>query len=202
MAPNLPHDDLSHQDLSNQDFGFRDLRGWKFNGSDLSHARFQGANLEQAEFCGALLKQSRFCGAQLEGTLLIRADITGADLSGANLRGANLRGADLRKADLTHTDLSQANVQEAVFQGCIGLSKDAKRDLKSRGAILHSSNSDTQWWVETVVVPIAVALIGSGSILGILNFIKPPKPSASPNPSLIKPVIQNSFPTPLGQDKP
>lgn len=158
--------------------------------------------MEQAKFCGALLKQSRFCGAQLEGTLLIRADLTGADLSGAILRGANLRGADLSKADLTHTDLSQANVQEALFQGCIGLSKDAKRDLKSRGAILHSSNSDTQWWVETVVVPITVALIGSGSILGIVNVIKVPKPSASPNPTPTKPVAQNSFSTQLGQEKP
>jgi len=158
--------------------------------------------LKGSEFCGANLKQTKFSGAQLEDTVFIRADLTGADLSGANLRRANLRGANLPGADLTDTDLSQANVQEARFQGCTGLSKDAKRDLKSRGAILHSSNSDMKWWVEKVLVPIAVALITSGGIFGIAKVISVPKPSASPNPTPTKPVAQNRFSTQLGQEKP
>src|SRR5687767_14166646 len=71
-------------------------------------------------------------GADLEGAMLLSAELKGADLRGArmrvvdvcqaDLRGANLDGADLRDADATLSSLSGAtfrgaDLTDARFQG-------------------------------------------------------------------------------------
>jgi hypothetical protein len=97
------------------------------------------------------------------------------------------------------------NKKDCSWNNLTGMKfKDVRRYFMNRRAILHPSNSDTKWWFEKVVVPIAVPLIiGSGSILGIIiNVISAPKPSVSPNPSVIQPVTPNTVSTPLGQEKP
>ncbi|HCU79928.1 MAG: hypothetical protein CL789_04100 [Chloroflexi bacterium] len=61
--------------------------------------------------------------ANLEGALLVKADLIGADMSRANLRNAELSQADLSGADLsyavlTNADLSKANLSGANMLHC------------------------------------------------------------------------------------
>lgn len=67
---------------------------------------------------------------------LTNADLTEANLIGVNLKEANLKGADLRGANLSGAFLTNAQVEGAQFKGAIGLSENAKFDLKIRGAIV------------------------------------------------------------------
>src|SRR5882724_4445556 len=61
-------------------------------------------------------------GADLEGAMLLCADLKGADLRGAHLRvadlcQADLRGATLDKADLRDADATLANLVGAMLRG-------------------------------------------------------------------------------------
>ncbi|MEQ8541710.1 MAG: pentapeptide repeat-containing protein [Coleofasciculus sp. D1-CHI-01] len=91
--------------------------------------KLNGATLQDAQLCGADLTEAKLCGAQLSD-----AKLTGADLTGADLTGADLRKANLRNANLSGINLSGANVQGAQCKGNTGLTEDAIRNLKKRGA--------------------------------------------------------------------
>ncbi|MDY7013286.1 MAG: pentapeptide repeat-containing protein [Cyanobacteriota bacterium] len=184
-----PPQNFNGQDLSNRDFNHRNFAGTSFNGSDLSHVKLNGANLQDVQLCGANLTEAKLCGAQLPG-----AKLSGATLGRANLTGADLVGADLRRADFSHAKLSDANfsnanVQGANFGGSIGLSEEAKLDLKNRGAVFnHSAHPpDAKWWVQFVVVPISVALVGSGGLFAVIAARQSNSPAEQPLPAQISP---------------
>ncbi|MBD2580140.1 pentapeptide repeat-containing protein [Oscillatoria sp. FACHB-1406] len=183
-----PPQNFSGQDLSNRDFNHRDLAGMLFNGSDLNHAQLKGANLQDVQLCGANLTEAKLCGAQLPGAKLNGADLGRANLTGADLTGADLRRADFNRAELRDANFSNANVQGANFNGSSGLSDEAKLDLKNRGATFnHSVHSpDVKWWVQFVVVPIAVAVLGSSGLFAVF-VARQPNSSAPLLPAQISP---------------
>ncbi len=58
-------------------------------------------------------------GANLEGIILINADLAEHDLSGTNLCGANLSGAGLEQALFNDANLTGANLCGAFLNGAI-----------------------------------------------------------------------------------
>mgnify|MGYP001799834808 CR=1 FL=1 len=158
--------DLSGCNLSNRDLSSLNLTGARLNGADLSNTRLNGAKLRGAQLRGVNLTE-----AELYGTELANANLNGANLRRADLSGADLRRADLRNANLSDTNLSGADVQGAKFKSCNKLTEDARRNLKDRGAIFQDvlEVPDTRWWIQYVIVPLSVALIGGGGIIGIIG---------------------------------
>lgn len=166
--------DWSGRNLSNRDLSGLNLTGAQLNGADLSNARLNGAKLRDAQLRGANLTEAELCGTHL----------TNVNLNGANLRRADFTGADLRRADLGNTNLSDTNlsgtdVRGANFKGSNGLTEDVKRDLKNGGAIFQDvlEVADTKWWIQYVIVPLTVALIGGGGIISIIASLKREHPS-------------------------
>ncbi len=109
-------------------FARASLRGIKMFGR-FSRASFANADLTDAS-CAPFGKtgfieeifRTEFAGANMQGAILVRADLTHAlfaftDLRGANLRDANLTNADLSGADLTGADLTGANITGAELSG-------------------------------------------------------------------------------------
>lgn len=161
MSNNIPND-MSGQDLSYRDWCDRNLARHQFNGCDFSHSKLNGATLSDSQLCGANFTQAMLCGTQLANTKLNGAKFYQTNLTGANLAGADLRYTDFRKADLSEVNFSNAKVEGAQFQGCKGISKETKHNLKNRGAIFQSGDRfDFKWWVQYAIVPLSVAVIGS-----------------------------------------
>jgi len=188
--------DLSSQDLSNKNFSHHNLTRTNLNGSDLSNCCLNGANLQDAHIHGANLTYATLCGAKLPNAKLNGADLRWADLTGADLGEADLRRCNFRDAKLRNTNLSGAKVQGALFQSCEGLTEDLKHDLKNRGAIFKDTTSrvhDIRWWVQFVIVPLAVASIGGGGVMGLLNNVNA-KANCSPSQSV--PSANCTQPTP------
>ncbi|BAY66995.1 pentapeptide repeat protein (plasmid) [Calothrix brevissima NIES-22] len=147
---NLSGVNLSGVNLSGADLSGADLSDDNLSGVNLIYANLSDANLSDANLRGANLSRTYLRSADLRSANLRGADLSGADLSDANLsrtylRSADLRSADLRSADLSDADLSGADlsgvnlnraiVANALFGGSIGLTKDMRHDLESRGAI-------------------------------------------------------------------
>ncbi len=106
---------------------------------DCSNLCFRNAGLKLADFTGSKLVKTDFRNAELNGTILIDVDLSGADLSNAkllyakmhhaNLEGANLQGAvltgailvgaNLKKANLLGANLQDANLEGVVFENTI-----------------------------------------------------------------------------------
>lgn len=160
--------DLSYHDLSHCNFSHNLFIETKLNGCNLSYCNLNGANLKNAQLCGAVLTGASLCGAELHNARLNRAKLCQANLSGANLTGSNLRYATLKKVKLSDTIFNDVKVENAIFESCDGLTEDIKRTLKNRGAIFKDSISEVgniRWYIQYVVVPILVALIGAGIFL-------------------------------------
>ena len=174
-----------------QAFSGEDLSGFNLSQYDLRNFNFRGTRLN-----GADLRNTRLNGAKLHYARLRGANLVNANLCGAELQDADLNGADLRGADLSGADLSRANVRDAQFGRSLGLTEEAKRDLKNRGATFKDSTSgefslseQALKWLRYVIVPVTVALIGSGGIIAIITAVK----SGSPSPTLVpisKPTTQ------------
>ncbi len=187
--------DWSGRNLSNRDLSGSNLTGAQLNGADLSNARLNGAKLRDAQLRGANLTEAELCG-----THLTNVNLNGANLRRADLTGADLRRADLRNTNLRDTNLSGADVRGAKFKGSNGLTEDVKHDLKDGGAIFHQDMLgvvDTRWWIQYVIVPLTVALIGGGGIIGIIGSQKREHPSQptsvttgeSRNPGALSPKL-------------
>lgn len=120
---------LNGLDLNGANFSHTNLRGADFSDADLGDAKLSGAKLSGADFSGAYLANAD----------LIQANLHRASLALANLSGANLSGANLSEANLSSANLSSAIVQKAQFGRNLGISEEAKLNLKQRGAIFGES---------------------------------------------------------------
>ncbi len=77
--------------------------------------------------------------ANLNGTVLINADLRGAILIRVSLKGTDLRGARFREANLSLADLSSAILQGADLKGA-QLSMTTLKDADLRGADLRGAD--------------------------------------------------------------
>jgi uncharacterized protein YjbI with pentapeptide repeats len=153
------------------------------NGADLSNSTFKGADFQKAEMRGVILTNALLYGANLS-----YADLSGADLRCSDLRGAILFGANLSSTKLGKVNLNGADVREAILTQSKGLEIDVINDLKQRGAIfentlnLHNSsnNERKKWWLQFIVIPVVIALIGAGAaIVNVSNSLNRAIPSSS-----------------------
>jgi uncharacterized protein YjbI with pentapeptide repeats len=120
--------------------------------ANLFHADLSGANLTDAYLMHSYLNSAGLTDANLEGADLTYADLNSADLSAANLVGANLTNANLTNAylsganfggaNLTHAKLNNAEVVDTYFFGVKGLTLKQKKDLKKRGAIIETGETE------------------------------------------------------------
>lgn len=78
-------------------------------------------------------------GANLNGTILVEADLRGVDLSGARLIKADLSRSDLRGANLSKANLIEANVAGADFRGA-NLSGADFKNANLTAAIFHDAD--------------------------------------------------------------
>jgi uncharacterized protein YjbI with pentapeptide repeats len=96
--------DFSHRDLS-----YLDLSGLDFKQANLAGANLFGADLSDADLSGAML-----AGADLDHTVIIRTNFTGADLAKASLFGAvaysTLEVRDSEAPTFAGADLSGARI--------------------------------------------------------------------------------------------
>ncbi len=170
---------LSGYNLSGYDLSNLNLSGTILNGTDLSHSKMSGANLQNTQLRGADLTKAKLCGANLSD-----ANLNGADLSGADLSGAILCRANFSNADLSGADLSGIDVRDTKFSENLGLPQSIQRKLKLQGAdVGNSTNSinsgkELKWWLKVIIVPILIALIGSG--VSIINALKSQSPKPMP----------------------
>lgn len=129
-----------------------DLSSSNLISANLFHADLTGANLSNAYLMHSYLNRADLIDANLEGTDLTYADLNSADLSAANLVGANLTNANLTNAylsganfggaNLTHAKLNNTEVIDTYFIGVKGLTLKQKRDLKKRGAIIETGETE------------------------------------------------------------
>jgi hypothetical protein len=99
-----------------------------------SGTNLEGANLEGAILLDANLEGANLRGANLEGAILLDANLRYANLRGANLLGTNLEGANLLDANLEGANLRGANLEGAILL-------DANlRYANLRGANLRGAN--------------------------------------------------------------
>jgi len=79
--------------------------------------------------------------ANLEGAMLVKADLIGANMSRANLSGAELSEADLSGADLRHAVLANAKLNNANLSGANMLHCDMSNVQLSKAKY----TVDTRW---------------------------------------------------------
>ncbi|MDY6785366.1 MAG: pentapeptide repeat-containing protein [Cyanobacteriota bacterium] len=91
----------------------------RFFPSHLLPSRFQGAsmNLSNSNLEGAILVGADLRNINLQGSNLRRANLEGANLQGVNLTGADLRGANLAGANLQNAQLKGCQCDESNFYG-------------------------------------------------------------------------------------
>lgn len=98
-----------------------------FRGVNLTDARLAKAILEEVDFCGTILERANLSGAVLAGDFtgcdLSRASMAESNLSRAILNGADMEGALLSQAvfaqDSADTDLSEVNLEGARISQAI-----------------------------------------------------------------------------------
>jgi uncharacterized protein YjbI with pentapeptide repeats len=181
------HNDFSYQDWNgcdrkNQDLSYHIFIGTKINGSDLRGCVLNGSKLQNAQLCGTDLRN-----ASLRGANLCNANLNGADLREAIFTGADLSHANLQNTRLNGVDFNGANVQSALLAGSSGLTKEVKESLKNRGAIFSDSLTTTniKWWIQYVLIPLSAITIGSGGIIGFIDYVKKQSSTTStPSPKL------------------
>jgi uncharacterized protein YjbI with pentapeptide repeats len=100
-----------------RDFAGSDLRCANLAGVDLSRINLQGAILVDADLDDCCLDGANLRNADLAGAELNNAELRSADLTETNLSGAILSGAQLERADLSETTLEAAQLDEARLVG-------------------------------------------------------------------------------------
>jgi uncharacterized protein YjbI with pentapeptide repeats len=101
---------------------------------DLRRADLQGTDLLRADLSRANLRNAILRGVDLRRADLSEADIRGAILSGANVSQADLRWADLRGAAIQGANLSEADLEGANLEGAELTGADLSE------AILHTAD--------------------------------------------------------------
>ncbi|MBD2694835.1 pentapeptide repeat-containing protein [Anabaena catenula] len=119
-----------------------DSRSANLNGAILISANLLFAKLFRANLESAILESANLENANLFRANLENANLSRANLENANLLFANLSGANLLFANLESADLREAKVENARFGYNPGITENAKRDLKRRGAIFEDSPGD------------------------------------------------------------
>lgn len=97
------------------------LDGADFRGADLTGARMgpYEPRAEMSSMPGTLLRKADFSGAILKDADMTRASLRFSKFVGADLRGVNFRYADLSQADLSGADVTGANFKDAALYGTI-----------------------------------------------------------------------------------
>ncbi|MBD2532938.1 pentapeptide repeat-containing protein [Nostoc flagelliforme FACHB-838] len=98
-----------------------------------------GYFLSRANLDGAILLGANLDGANLDGAILLGANLDGANLNGANLDGAIFSGAILSRANLDGAILSRANLDGAILSRAI-LSRANLSGASLKGADLSGAN--------------------------------------------------------------
>ena len=111
-------------------------------GANLSSANLISANLFHADLSGANLTNADLMYSYLNSADLRAASLVGANLTNANLTNAYLSGANFGGANLTHAKLNNAEVIDTYFFGVKGLTLKQKKDLKKRGAIIETGETE------------------------------------------------------------
>lgn len=135
------------------------LEGANLMGANLERTKASRANFQEADLKFANFKYADLGSVNMEGAILMGADLSGTDLVEANLqnadlglvklyksdlRGANFQGADLREADLGKVDLSHANLKEANLRGVNFQGADLSN------ASLEGARVDSLDWIEAL----------------------------------------------------
>jgi uncharacterized protein YjbI with pentapeptide repeats len=115
--------DLSGCNMSDAEFNHCNLSETVLNHADMTCSRFYSnhfflANLADANLSDTTITLCNFHGADMQGCVLIRADVRACDmryaiLDHAHMQQADLRGTKLKYASLRHTSLSHANLTGA-----------------------------------------------------------------------------------------
>ncbi|PHS37800.1 MAG: low-complexity protein [Robiginitomaculum sp.] len=90
-----------HCDLSGADLSNKMLKGAGLNGANLTNANLNGINLEGAHLVGADLTGAKMVGAKLSNANLSNAKLVSVDLTDADLSSADVNGTILIKSDVT-----------------------------------------------------------------------------------------------------
>jgi hypothetical protein len=109
-----------HPDIQ-PDFREADLHGLDLAKVDFRSADLSNANLFYAILRDALLNEAVLHEANIEGTILVRAKLSGAilrlgRLKATNFTGEDLSGADLSDASLVMTNLYNANLENSNLE--------------------------------------------------------------------------------------
>jgi len=150
--------DLSGARLRRCSLTGMDLTGTRLDMADLAYADLRGAVLEEASFAGTNLRRANLSRAQaaaasfvpmqmvgdrlwptnLEGALLIDADLTNAVFTNAILKNADLGGAILTGTDLRGVDLGQVR-RSAPVAGSDGPGpREQRRTRRFTEPVLHA----------------------------------------------------------------
>jgi uncharacterized protein YjbI with pentapeptide repeats len=115
--------DLSGCDMHDATFKHCNLSEAALNHADMTCSRFYSnhfflANLADANLSDTTITLCNFHAADMQGCILIRADVRACDmryaiLDHAHMQQADLRGTKLQYASLRHTNLSHANLTGA-----------------------------------------------------------------------------------------
>ena len=142
-------DNKSHPEVHCDHVGKLDLAGRRLFYANFSGSKFKCVNMEGVQLNGSILVRANLSTANLVNANLTKADLSYSILSNADLRWATLittilNEANLRKADLKHADLSGAVLYEADLSGADLYNSDlSDADLiraKLTGAVLRSAN--------------------------------------------------------------
>lgn len=179
MNKNYSNQDFSHQPLTSRDFSHSDLTAIRLTGSNCDNSHFDGANLTEAEFSGASLNNATCSGTKFVRAMLVNATFRKSNLTYADFSGANLSRSIFDESILVGCNFQNTDVTETQFLNCQGLTEDVKRDLRKRGAIVKSfplgnqESKSWKWLVQSVLVPLVIAAIGSGGIVGLTSMQGP-----------------------------
>jgi uncharacterized protein YjbI with pentapeptide repeats len=113
-----------------------DLSGVNFYGADLRRTKWKlKTNLQNTVLVDVDLSGATLAGVDLRGADLTRANLSGVNFSGANLERAILRGCRMRDTNLDWTKLADTVVEHSGFDGAI--LQEREGDFRTAQEIYH-----------------------------------------------------------------
>lgn len=138
---------LMGMDLQRLDLRDIDLSRTSLNGANLARAKLK--NAEETNLNGVILLAADLRDANLKGAYLVRANLNSANLEHADLTGARLKGATmvhaklntavLNNTDLTHAKLNNAKLWNVKLREA-NLSNSSLKDAELYSADLSSAD--------------------------------------------------------------